>query len=429
MDGEGYWGQTISTTIEAGSTVKLSYAWKKGYVARAPAQQDICITIVKPDATTVDIDSQLRAPEAYDTWYTVSEKDVSAFFDQTGTYEIRLRYDYRTGPNASAQAFAWFDEVKLFVAAPPPGDKWVDKENTPEVGGYGEAVVGTGSYIYVAKCLYATSTPRFWRYDPGADSWANMSVTGLPTGAFRNGTALAWDNGDYIYALCGARYSDADRRLFFRYTISTDSWTQLENTPGPQGAGDAITWSGYDGYIYAILGSSSHGTIFARYDPANNTWETRASPPAGTDDGCSLVWTGGAYLYALRGEYLETVPLRDFWRYDIVNDTWTTMADIPEAGGVGDGGSLIWVGNWLPEHGDYIYALGGGSCWEDPGDNYYRYSISSDSWEQLASIPYPITDYNGPRLGFAAGNIYYWQGTPSDYPGGGKRFCMYEFPL
>jgi hypothetical protein len=105
------------------------------------------------------------------------------------------------------------------------------------------------------------------------------------------------------------------------------------------------------------------------------------------------------------------------------------MADIPEAGGVGDGGSLIWVGNWLPEHSDYIYALGGGSCWEDPGDNYYRYSISSDSWEQLASIPYPITDYNGPRLGFAAGNIYYWQGTPSDYPGGGKRFCMYEFPV
>jgi len=31
-------------------------------------------------------------------------------------------------------------------------------------------------------------------------------------------------------------------------------------------------------------------------------------------------------------------------------------------------------------------------------------------------------------LGFAAGNIHYWQGTTSAYYGGGKKFCMYEFP-
>jgi len=78
------------------------------------------------------------------------------------------------------------------------------------------------------------------------------------------------------------------------------------------------------------------------------------------EDGASLVWTGGDYLYALSGEYLETTPVQDFWRYDIVSDSWTTMAPIPENGGVGDGGSLLWVGNWLPAHADYIYALGGG---------------------------------------------------------------------
>jgi len=201
----------------------------------------------------------------------------------------------------------------------------------------------------------------------------------------------------------------------------------LANTPGPQGAGDAITWSGYDGCIYSIIGSSGHGTVFARYNPSSGLWETRASPPAGTDDGCSLVWTGGTYFYALQVEYLDTTPLRDFWRYDIVNNSWSSMADIPEAGGVGDGGSLLWVGNWLPAQANYIYALGGGSCWEEPGDNFYRYIISTNTWEKLASIPYLITDYNGGRLGFAAGHIYYWQGTPAEYFGGGKKFCMFEF--
>lgn len=255
-----------------------------------------------------------------------------------------------------------------------------------------------------------------------------MSISGLPNGAFRNGTALAWDGNNYMYALGGARYSDADRRVFYRYTISNDSWIQLADTPGPQGPGDAMTWSGYDGYIYAIIGSNQHGTMFARYNPQNNSWEPRTSPPAGTDDGCSLVWTGGTYLYALRGEYYESSPLRDFWRYDIVNDSWSSMEDIPEAGGVGDGGSLLWVGNWLPTQSDYIYALSGNDYLETPGNNYYRYSISGHSWGQLADIPYPIGYYNGNRLGFAAGKIHYWQGTTSGYTGGGKKFCMYEFP-
>jgi len=534
--GQGYWEQTISTTIQANSTVTLSYAWKKGYVAVTPTKKDIYVTIVKPSGATADLDSQLGAPPAYNTWYTISNKDVSSSFNETGTYKIRLRFVYKTGNNAKAQALAWFDEAMLVVTPPqqptiglsptsltfnavqggtnPPSQtvtvsntgpagstlnwsamdnatwlsesptsgslasgnsqpmtvsvditglvagtynatitvsdpnatnnpqtvsvtlvvapsnlgSWVEKADTPDVGGYGESVCGDGSYVYIAKCLYATSTPQFWRYTPGTNTWGNLSVTGLPTGAFRNGTAIAWDNGSYVYALCGARYEDADRRLFYHYTISTDSWTQLANTPGPQGAGDAITWSGYDGYVYTIIGSSAHGTVFARYNAANNTWETRASPPAGTDDGCSLVWTGGTYLYALRGEYLETTPLRDFWRYDIINDNWATMAEIPEAGGVGDGGSMIWAGNWLSAQVGYIYALGGGSCWEDPGDNFYRYVISTNTWEKLASIPYAITDYNAGRLGFAAGHIYYWQGMNASYPGGGKKFCMYEFP-
>ena len=136
MDGEGYWEQTISTTIEADSTVKLSYAWKKGYAVKNPQQQDIYVTIVKPDLTTADIDSRTGEPDAYDTWYTVSDEDVSASFDQTGTYKIRLRYDYKTGNNASAQAFAWFDEVELVVTAagPPPPPENIEVTETAPLG-------------------------------------------------------------------------------------------------------------------------------------------------------------------------------------------------------------------------------------------------------------------------------------------------------
>lgn len=139
------------------------------------------------------------------------------------------------------------------VANQPLMGEWVEKADTPAAGGYGEAMIGTGKKIYIARCLYATSVPTFWHYNPKTDNWDSVSISGLPTGAFRNGAALAWDSDDYIYALLGARYKaeDDERSLFYRYSITNESWERRTDSPHAQGAGDAITWSGYDGYIYS----------------------------------------------------------------------------------------------------------------------------------------------------------------------------------
>ena len=291
----------------------------------------------------------------------------------------------------------------------------------PGRGGYGEAAVGTGSFVYVVRCYSAASAVQFWRYDPSSDSWSSLSAAGLASGTFRNGTALAWDGGDCIYALAGARYEDPDRRLFLRYRISTDTWEQLENTPGPQGAGDALAWSGWDNRLYALLGSSQHGTVFARWSPSSG-WEVLASPPGGVDDGASLAWAGGRHLFALRGEYYESSPLRDFWCYDIEAGSWSSRSPIPDPGGVGDGGSLLWIGGFRPEEADRLYALGGGSFDENGGYGFFRYRISADTWEELEDLPFPVGWYNGSRLAFAGDAVYCWQGTPSTWPGGGNAF-------
>ena len=307
---------------------------------------------------------------------------------------------------------------------------WIPKNHTSAAGAVGEAVVGTGDYIFIAWCRDYSTTPGFWRYDPSTDLWnESMNVSGLPIGAFRNGAALAWDHGNYIYALLGARYSveDDERCLFYRYGIINESWEQLADTPHAQGAGDALTWSGHDNQIYALLGSKGHSTAFACYNASNGSWcnLTFNHNWTCTDDGASLVWAGGEYLYALRGEYDETAPNGDFARYSIPNGTWEDRAVIPEGDcGVGDGASLLWT----EKYPDYIYALGGGSCLEDPGYNFYLYSIASDNWEELESIPCPVGYYVGNRLGFANGHIYYWQGTPSTWSCGGNAFYISEYP-
>jgi hypothetical protein len=301
--------------------------------------------------------------------------------------------------------------------------QWNKTANTPEAGGYGEAVVSADDYIYIARCMYDYSTPYFWRYNLTANSFDTMNVSGLPTGAFRNGTSLTWDNGSYIYALLGGKYCDNDRCLFYRYNIPNDSWEQLNDTPFPQCAGDALTWSGYDDQLYAFSGSGKRGTNFSCYNASNGSWNTTLPFNwTSTADGASLTWTGGEYLYALRGEWQETVPNGNFARYGIPNGPWEDMSPMPESDGVGDGASLLWT----EKYPDYIFSLGGGSCLEDPQCNFCCYIISSNEWQQLNSIHCPVGYYVGNRLGFANGHIYCWQGAPKEWDCGGNAFFIFD---
>jgi hypothetical protein len=254
--------------------------------------------------------------------------------------------------------------------------------------------------------------------------------------AFKTGTALAWDFGDCIYALFGAATGDS-RRWFYRYRISTNSWEALANTTSDQGEGDALTWVGRPySCLYATIGGEQRPTYLMRYDPSTNAWDDApANPPGGMGDGASLVWTGGDSLYALRGEFLETQPINDFWHYNLTADVWSSLADIPAepheggVGGVGDGGSLLYIGFWMANQTDYIYALSGNQAYPEPipDNRTYRYKISTNTWERLADLPFGVGYYVGCRLGYAEGHIYAWQGTPSTWAGGGDDLAKYVF--
>ena len=307
---------------------------------------------------------------------------------------------------------------------------WVWVRDTV-TGAYGEAVVGTGTALYIARGT------KFYRYTPSNNSFVELAPPPKPDGyAFKTGTALAWDFGDCIYALFGAATGDS-RRWFYRYRISTNSWEALADTPADQGEGDALTWVGRPyNCLYATIGGEQRPTYLMRYDPSTNTWDDApADPPGGMGDGASLVWAGSDSLYALRGEFLENEPLYDFWRYNLTADSWSRLADIPAyphdggVGGVGDGGSLLYIGFWMANQTDYIYALSGNQAYPEPipDNRTYRYRISTNTWERLADLPFGIGYYVGCRLGYADGHIYAWQGTPGTWAGGGDDLARYVF--
>jgi len=315
---------------------------------------------------------------------------------------------------------------------------WVYVADTPYAGGYGECVVGDGRYVYILEEYTVNYPPRFWRYDPVSNTLVNLNIS-LPYGTFRNGVAMAYDYSGNIYVLTGSRYKDGEERvIFYKYNISMGIWYRLADTPHVQGAGDAITYCAYDHKIYAFLGRAvytgnytpTEKSVFARYDPSTDSWEILSFPPwGGTDDGASLVWAGGRYIYALQGEYYETIPLRNFARYDILTDTWQEMADIPAEDGVGDGGSLLWIGYYDQSYSNVIFALDGSGVRETPGYNFSAYYINNDTWVKLPDLPYPVGYYVGNRLAYADGKIFYWQGSNSSWPGHGKKICYWLPPV
>jgi len=86
--------------------------------------------------------------------------------------------------------------------------------------------------------------------------------------------------------------------------------------------------------------------------------------------GGALAYDGSDYIYAFRGD-----DAKDFWRYSISGNSWTSMANAPEK--VKEGGALAYDG------GDFVYALRGNKDAKD----FWRYSVSGDSWQALTDAP------------------------------------------
>jgi hypothetical protein len=261
--------------------------------------------------------------------------------------------------------------------------------HTPKAGGLSQAIVGTDDALYILRAHKSNDPLYFWRCPINEATYFDEPLTGLlgaearARGVFQNGTALAWDGERYIYALVGGFYEHRGRKGFWRYDTCIGQlpdcekrWSQLADTPGEQGAGDALAFvkQGESAYVYALVGAATKERSgayngFSRYDVALNNWKELPKPWDCTDDGAALAWDGGHYLYALRGSNCRDDATQDFARFDLTAQTpsWETMSSIPEP--MDDGGSLIWDG------GRYLYAITGGGGEVSDGKGFYRFDL------------------------------------------------------
>ena len=166
----------------------------------------------------------------------------------------------------------------------------------------------------------------------GWDELAAMPAEPSGKPVKRGGWLVHGAGEDAVYAAKGYKTTD-----FYRYSISGNSWTGLSGMP------------------YA----------------SHPVWSKKA--PRKGSKGC---YDGDRYVYVTQGN-----NSLGFWRYDTDSDAWSMLDDVPLGSRrkkVKGGTDMVYL-----EHGGegYVYLLKGYRT------GFYRYSVNSGDWEELAEAP------------------------------------------
>lgn len=125
--------------------------------------------------------------------------------------------------------------------------------------------------------------------------------------------------------------TEDDGSNYVTLEVGQDERYDNDNSNSHRGAGSTklaqvagtsvMGWSNSNG--------NEQGHVVAAFAPIS-------SEPAGMDEGGDLVWIGGDFLYAWRGD-----DSQELWRYSISGDNWVVMEDAPAP--VGEGGDLVYL--------------------------------------------------------------------------------------
>ncbi len=263
-------------------------------------------------------------------------------------------------------------------------------QNSPTAGGLFQQGSGTNMLEVNGKFYVMQANRHFQRYDPATNTWVELMDTPNYTS---NGASMVKIDNNTIYAFMGNySFSPAPSQEFWKYDIPSDTWIAFnigkresdgaifDNSGTSQGNGNTIAQ--VNGEMYILPGGSS--STFEKYNPVSNTWIALASAPANASSGSSLSAVG-TDIYYLPGQ-----SAGNFYKYNALTNSWTTMTSLPAGtptlAYVGSGASLAYPGS-----GDKIYAFKGWYSFNTyPNRQFWSYSISGNSWAQLADAPQPV---------------------------------------
>ena len=182
-----------------------------------------------------------------------------------------------------------------------------------------------------------------WEYDPATDNWRALAP--LPT---KRGSPVAVSAGDKIYVIGGATVLPGASAVHpaqphysvgavEEYDPATNSWRSRAALPTPRnhavGAavnGKIYVIGGRVGGAFVSSGSSNVGVV-EEYDPAADRWGApRARMPSARSAMAAGVYQGRIYVTGGEGQdYRSMFTWRALEAYDPATNTWSTLPSLP----------------------------------------------------------------------------------------------------
>ena len=223
---------------------------------------------------------------------------------------------------------------------------WTQLSDFPGAGRSLATAFAIGRYGYMGSGTSDGFTPLadFYKYDVSSDSWSQIHSIGTDAKTYPrfDAAAFGFDTEGYVMTGTDNNYYFGD---VWKYTPSSDSWTQLTNMPGSQRS-QASTWV-YGGKGYLMAGYTP-GSTWASGNAAYDFWKfdpTAADGSAWTrlrdiyntnsatfDDGYTNIMRYHAATFVIKGTssgdkgYITTGSNGTLytytWEYDFATDLW-----------------------------------------------------------------------------------------------------------
>lgn len=274
------------------------------------------------------------------------------------------------------------------------GDFWTPMSPVPTArSGLGVAVVEGNIYAIGGRNDWVSpylGTNEM--YDPATKIWTSK----IPMPTPRREFAIAVYKNK-IYCIGGAfndRSSMYLTGLNEVYDPATDTWETKASMPTPR---NGMVANVVDGKIYVIGGGEESGypnyvgtSKNEVYDPETDTWTEKASIPTGVNRAASAVVDDRIYVLGGRAGWISA-GWHDFNQvYDVKNDVWSTAAPIPVGFDAASAGAT--TGVFAPKR---IYVFGGFTeASYTPRNLTQVYDPESDVWSSGAQMLSPHANFD-----------------------------------
>lgn len=254
----------------------------------------------------------------------------------------------------------------------PATGRWFPRADLPDAraGAVAVAVPATGHiFVIGGRDLAGRASVRVDRFAHG-DYW--LRAPGLPSA---RDAAVAVQLNGIIYVIGGflARSGLVSTNEGFR--TASGRWDTYADLPAPRGHAMAAA---ANGRIYVFGGNADAATKVATnttfaYDPASNSWSTRAPMPVATNGGAAV--TIDSLIYVSTGD-----GSRDVFAYDPATDRWRTLPRAPGETRAAAGAAI--------DH--EMYLTGGNGFWKFAKAAVSVYDTRAGGWSRGVPLPHAV---------------------------------------